>query len=230
MLARLAQYRARPPRGDWVSDFATFDFETMAPADCYRLTTSTVVPRPIAWVVTKGTSGVVNVAPYSFFNAFGDNPVILVLGLLGSNEEGRRFKDTAGNIRDTGEFVVNLVPARLAESMNKTTINAPPEVSEMELAGLTAVPSLKVAPPRVGESPVAFECKLMHALETGPKQLTVIGRVVELHIAKEFLEGDPARPRVKTDEIGLIGRMHGRGWYARTTDLFELDRPGNWGG
>ncbi len=213
-----------------MTEFASFDFEAMAPADCYRLTTSTVVPRPIAWVVTKGRSGVVNVAPYSFFNAFGQDPVIMVLGLLGSTEQGRKFKDTAANIVDTGEFVVNLVPGRLAESMNKTTINAPPEVSEMELAGLSPVPSLKVAPPRVGESPVAFECKLMHALETGPTQLTVIGRVVELHIATAFLEGDLARPRVKTEALGLIGRMHGRGWYARTTDLFEMDRPGNWPG
>ncbi len=213
-----------------MTDFASFDFETMSPADCYRLTTSTVVPRPIAWVVTKGKSGVVNVAPYSFFNAFGQNPVIMVLGLLGSTETGRKFKDTAGNIVATGEFVVNLVPDRLATSMNKTTINAPPEVSEMELAGLTPVPSLKVAPPRIGESPVAFECKLMHALETGPTQLTVIGRVVEMHIDAAYLEGDPARPRIRTEDLGLIGRMHGRGWYARTTDLFEMDRPGNWGG
>ena len=214
--------------GTEVNEFASYDFERMAPADCYRLTTSTVVPRPIAWVVTKGRSGVVNVAPYSFFNAFGQDPVIMVLGLLGSNETGRRFKDTAGNIVDTGEFVVNLVPARLAEQMNRTTVNAPPEVSEMALAGLSPVPSLKVAPPRVGESPVAFECKLMHALETGPTQLTVIGRVVQLHIDTDYLEGDPARPRVKTEELGLIGRMHGRGWYARTTDLFEMDRPANW--
>ncbi len=223
--------------GDWcerggigVSGFASFDFETMPPADAYRLTTSTVVPRPIAWVVTQSRGGVVNVAPYSFFNAFGQDPVILVLGLLGSGESGRRFKDTATNIQETGEFVVCMVPERLAERMNVTTVNAPPEVSEMELAGLTPAPSRKVAPPRVGESPVAFECKLMHALETGPTQLTVIGRVVQLHIDEAYLEGDPARPRIKTEAMGLIGRMHGRAWYARTTDLFEMDRPGNWRG
>jgi flavin reductase (DIM6/NTAB) family NADH-FMN oxidoreductase RutF len=218
------------PEGMSVSEFASFDFETMPPADVYRLTTSTVVPRPIGWTVTRAANGVVNVAPYSFFNAFGENPVILVLGLLGSHEQGRRYKDTATNIVATGEFVVNLVPAHLAEAMNMTTVNAPSEVSEMELAGLTPIPSLKVAPPRIGESPVAFECKLMHALETGPTQLTVIGRVVHLHVASAFLEGDPARPRIRTPELGLIGRMHGRGWYARTTDLFEMDRPGDWKG
>lgn len=213
-----------------MTEFASFDFEAIPPAEAYRLTTSTVVPRPIGWTVTKGAGGVVNVAPYSFFNAFGDDPVVLVLGLLGSREQGRRYKDTAANIVDTGEFVVNLVPARLAEAMNATTVNAPPEVSEMALAGLTPVPSVKVAPPRIGESPVAFECKVMHALETGPTQLTVIGRVVQAHIARAFLEGDAARPRVRTPELGLIGRMHGRGWYARTTDLFEMDRPADWRG
>ncbi len=217
-------------KGVDVSEFATFDFETMQPQDAYRLTTSTVTPRPIAWVVTQSAGGVVNVAPYSFFNAFGDDPVILVLGLLGSAEGGRRFKDTATNIVDTGEFVVNLVPERLAKKMNVTTVNAPPDVSQMALAGLTPAASLKVAPPRVAESPVAFECKVMHALETGKRQLTVIGRVVQLHIDTAYLEGNPARPRVRTQDLGLIGRMHGRGWYARTTDLFEMDRPGDWKG
>ena len=210
-------------RKGWpVTEFTSFDFETMPAGDSYRLTTSTLVPRPIAWVVTKGESGVVNAAPYSFFNALGEDPVVLGLGLLG----GR--KDTARNIVATGEFVVNLVPARLAEAMNVTTVNAPPGVSEVELAGLRTQPSVKVAPPRIAESPVAFECKLLHALETGPRQLTVIGRVVHMHIASDQLEGNPSRPRVRTAEMGLIGRMHGRGWYARTTDLFEMDRPADW--
>ncbi|GAC1343145.1 MAG: flavin reductase family protein [Acetobacteraceae bacterium] len=209
-----------------MADFASFDFETMPALDCYRLTTSTVVPRPIAWVVTKGESGVVNAAPYSFFNALGREPVVIGLGLL--HGDGGP-KDTARNIVASGEFVVNLVPAHLAERMNVTTINAPPEVGELELAKLTPVPSTKIAPPRIAESPVAFECKLMHALETGPRQLTVIGRVVQMHIAIDQLEGNLARPRVRTAEMGLIGRMHGGGWYARTTDLFEMNRPADWG-
>lgn len=216
-------------KGPDVSDFASFDFETMPPADAYRLTTSTVVPRPIAWVVTKSKSGVVNVAPYSFFNGMGENPVILCLGLLPDHQRGGGFKDTPHNILTTREFVVNMVPERLAQQMNITTTNMPADVSEMEMAGLTPVPSEKVAPPRIGESPVAFECKVMHALETGPKQMLVVGRVVQLHIAKEFLEGNPERPRIRTAEMGLIGRMHGGGYYARTTDLFVLDRPKAWG-
>lgn len=207
------------------TDFATFDFETMKPADAYRLTTSTVVPRPIAWVVTKSKAGIVNVAPFSFFNAMGENPVVLCLGLLPDHLGGGGWKHTPQNIMDTGEFVVNLVPERLADAMNVTTSNVPPEVSEMALAGLTPVPSDKVAPPRIGESPVAFECKVMHRLEIGPSQLLVVGRVVQVHIDKAYLEGDPGRPRIKTPELGLIARMHGGGYYARTTDLFVLDRP-----
>ena len=209
-------------------DFTTFDFEAMPAEDCYRLTTSTIVPRPIAWVVTRGRSGVVNAAPYSFFNALGDDPVVLGLGLLHARGAGGGFKDTARNIVETGEFVVNLVPDRLSHAMNITCASAPPDVGELELAGLATEPSVKVAPPRIAESPVAFECKLLHALETGPRQLTVIGRVVQLHIARAHLTGDPARPRVGTEAMGLIGRMHGRGWYARTTDLFEMDRPTDW--
>ena len=212
-----------------MAEFASFDFETLSPAEAYRLTVNTVVPRPIAWTVTKGRSGIVNVAPHSFFNAFGENPVLMILGLVGSRDPARRHKDTAGHIEETGEFVVNLVPEHLAEKMNATVINAPPEVSEMELAGLTAVPSLKVTPPRIGESPVAFECKVVQVIDTGTSQYVVVGKVVEMHIDRAFLEGAIDRPRIKTEEMRLIARMHGRGFYARTTDLFDMPRPADWG-
>lgn len=212
-----------------MGDFATFDFETLPSAEAYRLTVNTVVPRPIAWTVTQGRSGVVNVAPHSFFNAFGSDPVLMILGLVGSRDPGRKHKDTAAYIEETGEFVVNLVPEYLAEKMNATVINAPPEVSEMELAGLTAVPSLKVAPPRIGESPVAFECKVIQVIDTGTSQSVVVGRVVQMHIEQRLLTGDPARPHIKTEEMKLIARMHGRGFYTRTSDMFDMPRPADWG-
>ncbi|MDT7952688.1 MAG: flavin reductase family protein [Acetobacteraceae bacterium] len=212
-----------------MAEFASYDFESLSPAEAYRLTVNTVVPRPIAWTVTKGLSGVVNVAPHSFFNAFGDNPVLLILGLIGSRDPARRHKDTAAHIEATGEFVINLVPEHLAEKMNATVINAPPEVSEMALAGLTPVPSLKVAPPRIGESPVAFECKLVQVIDTGTSQFVVVGRVVQMHIDRAFLEGPEDRPHIKTEDLRLIARMHGRGFYARTTDLFDMPRPADWG-
>ena len=116
-----------------------FDYDALGPGIGYKLMTSTITPRPIAWVSTLGKNGVVNAAPYSFFNAMGHTPPTLALGLLA--DPARGFKDTARNILDTGEFVVNLVPERLAEAMNLTCINAPPDVSELDLAKLTPAPS-----------------------------------------------------------------------------------------
>lgn len=209
-----------------MSDFAPFDFEAMPAEARYRLLVSTIVPRPIAWVVTKSPStGVVNAAPYSFFNVMGSDPPVVAIGVLG-NAGG--YKDTARNILEAGEFVVCLVSEEVAPAMNQTCADAPPDVGELDLADLTAVPSAKVAPPRIGESPVAMECRRLHALELGPRQVMVIGQVVQMHIARRVLTGDPARPRVDTPALRMIGRMHGSGTYARTTDLFDMPRPAPW--
>ena len=208
-----------------------FDFETMSQGDRYRIVASTVVPRPIAWVTTQSAAGVVNAAPFSFFNVFGDDPVVVGLGLLqrgAGMKEGGAFKDTAANILEHREFVIQLVPERLVAAMNATCIDAPPGVSEVELAGLHTTPSMKVAPPRITESPVAFECRVLHAIPNGAHQVIVLGQVVQAHIARAYLSGDPDRPRIDTPALGLVGRMHGRGVYARTDSTFELDRPAAW--
>jgi len=199
-----------------------FDYDALAPGIGYKLMTATITPRPIAWVSTRGLSGVINAAPYSFFNAMGHTPPTLVLGLLADPERG--FKDTARNILDTGEFVVNLVPEVLAEAMNLTCVNAPPDVSELDLAGLTAVESTHIKAPRIGESPVSFECVTFSTVETGPHQVVVIGRILAVHIADAFVL-DAERGHIDTPALGMIGRMHGSGWYARTGDTFQLDRP-----
>lgn len=208
--------------------FRSFDFQAMPPGDRYRIMVSTVVPRPIAWVVTRSPAGVLNAAPYSFFNVLGDDPVVVALGILSRGGTGAAFKDTSGNILETREFVVHLVSEPVAAAMNQTCIDAPPGVSELELAGLDTVPSLKVAPPRIAASPVAFECRVLHLIETGPRQVVVLGQVVQAHVAERFLHGNPDRPRVDTPALQMVGRMHGSGVYARTTDLFEMDRPGPW--
>lgn len=215
---------APPPAGP----FRSFDFEAMPPGERYRLMVSTVVPRPIAWVVTRSREGTLNAAPYSFFNVLGDDPVVVALGILSRGGSGAAFKDTSANILDTREFVVNLVSEPVAAAMNQTCADVPPGVSELELAGLDTVASVKVAPPRIAASPVAFECRVLHAIETGPRQVVVLGQVVEAHVAERVLHGDPNRPRVDTPALRMIGRMHGSGLYARTTDLFEMDRPGPW--
>jgi flavin reductase (DIM6/NTAB) family NADH-FMN oxidoreductase RutF len=209
-----------------VSATRHFDFGAMAADARYRLLASTVMPRPIAWVVTADADGVVNAAPYSFFNVFGGDRPVVALGILA---RPGRPKDTAANIRATGEFVVNLVPFALAEAMNQTCVDAPPEVDETALAGLETVPSLAVRPPRIAASPVGFECRLTHLLETGPGQLLAVGEVLHAHYARHVLTGDPDRPRVDAAALDLVGRMHGASAYTRTRDLFDLDRP-HWQG
>ncbi|MBN9428701.1 MAG: flavin reductase family protein [Burkholderiales bacterium] len=199
-----------------------FDMQALAPANRYKILTATITPRPIAWVSTLSRDGVVNVAPYSFFNAMGSEPPIVVIGLL--RHEQDRFKDTGRNILDGGEFVVNLVSEAVAQQMNLTCIDAPPEVSEAELAGLRMLPSERVKPPRVDDSPVSFECRNLNSIVTGPSQMIVVGEVLMAHVRDEFVL-DAQRCHIDTPAMGLIGRMHGAGWYARTRDLFQMQRP-----
>ncbi len=197
-----------------------FDFEKLAPQDCYKLVVSSVVPRPIAWVVTQDEAGMVNAAPYSFFNAFSDDPVVVGFG-AGPRGPGV-LKDTADNIRRTGEFVVNLVPESAIHGMNTTAIDFPPGVDELAEAGLTKAPSAKIKPPRIAESPVALECVTFQLIPAG-RHTIVLGRVVAVHINDDCVL-DAAKCYVDTPKLGLVGRMHGRGWYTRTTDRIEVPR------
>lgn len=199
-----------------------FDMTALAADIRYKILTATVTPRPIAWVTTRSPEGVANAAPFSFFNVMGHEPPTVALGLLRHPEKG--FKDTAANILSTGEFVVHLVPARMAEAMNATCVDAPPEVDELAIAGLRTVPSETVAPPRIADGPVAFECRNLASVVTGPRQLTVIGEVVCAHVSDEFVL-DATRGHIDTAALGLISRMHGSGWYAHSTDLFQMVRP-----
>jgi flavin reductase (DIM6/NTAB) family NADH-FMN oxidoreductase RutF len=198
-----------------------FDMEALEAQNRYKILASTVTPRPIAWVTTLSEDGLINAAPYSFFNALGHEPPTLALGLL-AGKGG--FKDTAANILATGEFVVNLVSEKNAEAMNVTCIDAPPDIDELTLAGLTPVRSHAVRPPRIAESPVSFECRTLTSLVTGPRQTIVIGRIVCAHVDDAFVQ-DRERCYIDTQALRLIGRMHGSGWYARCTDLFQMDRP-----
>jgi flavin reductase (DIM6/NTAB) family NADH-FMN oxidoreductase RutF len=146
-----------------------------------------VGPRPIGWVATRSRAGQVNLAPYSFFNAFNYVPPIVGFASIGA-------KDSLAHIEETGEFVWNLATRPLAEAMNASCAAVPREVNEFELAGLTQVPSQRVAPPRVGESPVAFECKLSQLirLQGADGQAVdtwlVLGEVVQVHIARVLLK------------------------------------------
>jgi flavin reductase (DIM6/NTAB) family NADH-FMN oxidoreductase RutF len=198
-----------------------FEMDKLSETDTYKLLVSTVVPRPIAWVVTQDASGVRNAAPYSFFNAVSGNPPIVTFG-IGGRSPGDA-KDTGNNIRATGQFVVNLVNQASAEAMNVTAIDFPSEVDEFAEAGLTFLPSVKIKPPRIAQSPVAFECERLVIVDVGVDRSVVLGRVVAMHINDDCIL-DPVKCYVDTPKLDLIGRMHGAGWYARTTDRFEMPR------
>ncbi len=133
------------------------------------------------------------------------------------------MKDTGDNIRRTGQFVVNMVDHTRAAAMNVTAIDFPAEIDELAQAGLTTAPSTHVRPPRIAESPVALECERFAGLEVGPERLIVLGRVLAIHVRDDAVL-DRARCYIDTPKLDLIGRMHGAGWYARTTDLFEVER------
>jgi flavin reductase (DIM6/NTAB) family NADH-FMN oxidoreductase RutF len=197
-----------------------FDFKELPGKECYKLLVSTVTPRPIAWVVSQDSKGVLNAGAFSFFNAFSGEPPVVGIGI--SSYKPGRPKDTRVNIRETGQFVVNLVSEQTAERMNITAIEFDFEVDELEQAGLTPVPSVRVKPPRIAESPVAMECELIQIVDLGETGI-VLGRVLAMHIHDEFVL-DAAAHYIDTPKLKLIGRMHGRGWYARTSDLFEMPR------
>ncbi len=198
-----------------------FDLDKVDTAIAYKLLAATVVPRPIAWVVTQDAHGNVNAAPFSFFNVMGHNPPTVAIGLLAVPDRG--FKDSARNILETGELVVNLVPERLVEQMNLTAIDAPAGFNELELAGLHTLPSTHIKPPRIAECPVAFECVTHTTVETGPTQTIVIGRVLAVHIDDAYVR-DEARGHLHTEKLNLVGRMFGSS-YTRTNDTFDLARP-----
>jgi flavin reductase (DIM6/NTAB) family NADH-FMN oxidoreductase RutF len=197
-----------------------FDCATLSPENTYKLLVSTVVPRPIAWVTTLDAAGAPNTAPYSFFNAVSGSPPIVCIG-IGPKREG--LKDTGENIRRIGQFVVNLVPAAAAEAMNVTAIDFPPGVNELAEAGLTAVASSHVAPPRIAESPVAMECETHQIVEVGAGRAIVLGRVLAFHIDDACVL-DPVRCYIDTPRLDLVGRMGGSGGYVKTTDRFEIAR------
>ena len=198
-----------------------YDLDRVAEPIAYKLLAATTIPRPIAWVVTKGRDGGLNAAPFSFFNVMGSAPPTIALGIMGDPKRG--FKDTAQNILDTGEFVVNLVPERLVQKMNLTSADAPRGVDELAFAGLETTPSTHVAPPRIAESPVGYECRVLSSVVTGPNQVVVIGRVLAVHIEDRFLL-DADRAHVDTTALELVARSFGSG-YVRTQDTFSLARP-----
>lgn len=199
-----------------------FDMRALSAAGRYRILTSTITPRPIAWVTSLSADGVRNAAPFSFFNAVGDDPPLLVLGLM--HRPDGSLKDTTANILARGEFAVNLVSEAEAERMNLSSVNAPPEVDELTYAGIDTVPASLIAPPLIAGAPVSFECRRHTVMQTGPNQTLVLGEVLVAHVADEFVQ-DGDKQLFDTMGMKLIGRTHGRGFYVRNGQTLQMDRP-----
>ncbi|MDB6154652.1 MAG: flavin reductase family protein [Chthoniobacteraceae bacterium] len=186
----------------------------------YAVLASLVIPRPIAWVTTLNAEGVVNAAPFSFFNVLGANPPIV--GFCPGDRENGDPKDTARNIRLNHQFVVNLVDEGVAEAMNKTAASLPYGTDELRAAGLTTLPSSVVSPPRIAESPASLECSEWGTVQIGGNRL-IIGLVKRVHIREELFDAKTLRVRSKAFHV--IGRMASPNWYCNTRDRFEMVRP-----
>lgn len=186
--------------------------------DSYRLLTSCILPRPIAFVSTVNKNGVPNAAPFCFFTGITPSPPTIAFSVM---RRGDQKKDTIRNIENTRDFVINLVDETLAQAMNMASGSYPPDMSEFDVTGLTQVPSELVTSPRIAESPVHLECKLRTIVELGdlPASL-VIGEIVCYHVREAlFVDGT-----IDVKKLRAIGRL-GENVYVTTKDLFDMIRP-----
>jgi len=185
-------------------------------ADNYKLLTNIVIPRPIAWVTTQSQTGVINLAPFSFFNAVGANPLYIIFS-VGFRDDGTP-KDTEQNIQNNGEFVVNLVTEELFEAMNISAADFPAGQSELEAANLHAAPCVHIKVPRVAEAQASLECKLFSTQKLGSNTL-IIGQVVMFHVADHLMG-----PRLHINNFAPLGRLGSPSVYCRTEDRFDIPR------
>jgi flavin reductase (DIM6/NTAB) family NADH-FMN oxidoreductase RutF len=201
--------------GDWLSLVPA----ELDPREAYRLLISVVVPRPIGWTSTVGADGSLNLAPFSFFNAVGGNPPTVLISV--GQRQGNP-KDTLRNVRETGEFVINVVNAELAEAMNQTSGEWAYTVNEFDRAGVTPAASIDVRPPRVAAAPIALECKVTQIVPvSGTTYTLILGRVLRFHIRSDLL-----RPDGRVDALRLepVARLSGDE-YTTIGRVFEMKRP-----
>lgn len=204
-----------------------FDPQQESVQNVYKLMTGLIVPRPIAFVSSLDDHAVRNLAPFSFFNGVSAAPPVVMFSAAVRREDPARelgpHKDTLLNVIATREFVINVVTEEIAEKMNLTAVQMPPYVDEFELAGLTALPSDLVKPPRVAESPVQMECRLRQIVEISEQvhgSTLVLGDVLRIHVREDLVENY----RIDAGKLDAIGRMGGL-TYIRTRDRFDLKRP-----
>ncbi|RXH55559.1 flavin reductase family protein [Granulicella sibirica] len=191
------------------------DIEKATAREKYNLLIGLVAPRPIAWVTSMDEDGALNAAPFSAYNYLCTDPPIIGMGVM---EKGEFVpKDTARNIRRTGEFVVNVVTEDLLHEMNICATDFPPGVNELEMAGLTTAPSTIVKVPRIAQAHAALECREFTTLAVGRSHI-ILGQVVAMYIEDRFV--NPDGPYVLAEELHAIGRMNGLGSYVKTNGAF----------
>jgi flavin reductase (DIM6/NTAB) family NADH-FMN oxidoreductase RutF len=196
-----------------------FDMEKPKGRTAHNLLIGLVAPRPIALVTSVNEEGKLNAAPFSSYNYLCTDPPILGMGVTDRPGGGFVPKDTARNIRRTGEFVVNVVTEDLMHKMNICATDFPADVNELEMAGFTTAPSEVVKVPRIAEAHAALECREFTTMEIGRSRI-ILGRVVSVFVEDQFI--DPAGPYVRAEELHAIGRMNGLGAYVRTRDAFLM--------
>ena len=197
-----------------------FSFDALTPAERYKMMCAAVIPRPVAWITSLDTAGVVNAAPFSFFNVFSEDPALVIVGM--NRRPAGETKDTLNNIEATGEFTVNLADTALAQKMVATAAGFPPGVSEPEVLGLALAPGETIDTPRLADAPVSLECKLFEARAVGPERHLVIGEVVGL-VARDGLY-DPETLRMTVPHYDPVVRLFATG-YAKLHEPYDLPIP-----
>lgn len=198
-----------------------FDPQLIDQKATYKLLTGAVIPRPIGWISTVSEDGIPNLAPFSFFNAVGEDPPHVMFSTVRPNNSN---KDTLNNVLATGHFVVNMVVESIVEQMNTTSQSVPSEINEFELAGLTPIPSVKVKAPRVKESPINMECELVHhyTLEDNKHggATIIIGRVILFHVDESVLLDDF---KINMETYKPVARLAGSN-YSKLGEIFSIKR------
>ena len=193
------------------------DFANTDQRRIYSLLCGLIAPRPVAWITSINPAGQLDAAPFSAFNYVGMDPPIVAVGIANEPGPGAIAKQTAQNIRNKGEFVVNVVNEAVAETMNFTAIDFPPEIKDLEIGALKTEPSLIVKVPRIAASPASLECRELMTMEIGRNRI-ILGQVVAVHMKDEFI--DQTGHYIRAEDLHAIGRMNGLGAYVKTRDAF----------